>query len=95
MDPLLQAINKLTASIEVLNENLQKVERDTCKSPEALRIIGATSSKILTHFVDQGFLHRTGGGKGGYNYYKSELRVLSDKIRTGSLVLPSLKSLYS
>lgn len=90
-----QLLEELLFTMKEVSGILKGQSSPTCSAQEALKMLGRKDSRILTALVDEGHLNRTGGGKGGYTYFKQEVLALVDKIRSGSIKMPNLKQRYA
>lgn len=93
MSPLEAKVDLLLAKVSSLESRLIKQQTDTCDPKEACAIIGVNNERYLTYFFKEQLLSRRKGGR-SYLYFRSELTNLAERIKTGQMVLPSVKSIY-
>lgn len=87
-------ISTLTQEVRELKSMLLHKDKVLCNSKEAMIILGVNNSRYLTYFYNQNLIDRRPGTK-GYNYYKSELELLNQKIKEKMVMMPRTKELYS
>lgn len=90
LDKNTQAVTDLTNFLRVQ----QAQELDWCSGDEAAKLLGMKLTKSGTHrrrvawLAKQGFIPRFRAGN-PYMYWRDDVKVLSPKIASGEVILPS------
>lgn len=94
IETLIASNTAVIAELKGLRADLKTTNTDTCSPADALAMLGLNNKGYLPYFVGKGLLNRRKGGK-SFLYFKSECLALADKIRTETIVVPSVRELFN
>lgn len=90
---ILRSNQLLLKELKNLRSDLVEDKSDACTPKVALSILGLKNARLLTYFSEEVKLLTRQPGGSSFIYYKKELQILADRIKTGDVKVPKIRHL--